>query len=400
MRELDETGSITIVSDEPYPAYSRILISKYLTGERDLDQTLLRPANFYDANNITFIPGKRVSKLLLKSHTADLENGQRISYQKLLLALGGTPIVPKMEDSDKQGVFAYTRLDDIKAIDSYLNSAKNAVVIGGGLIGTSATEALNKRGIKVTIVELKERVLSAILDEYASSIVKRRLKNSSVKVLTGHTVAEIVGNDKVKGVVLDNGKKVPCDLVVVAIGVSPRIDLVKGTDIKVNRGIVVNRRMETSYPGVYACGDVAEAHDFVHGQDRVIPIWPGAHIGGRVAGLNMAGADTEYSGSTNMNTLSYFGLNIASGGIVIPPDDSYEVFRKQLKYHYQKIVLKDDRIVGFVFAGNIEKAGIILCMMREQTDVSGIKKGLISKDACDLVYLQWNIRREAFKCKP
>jgi len=305
-----------------------------------------------------------------------------------------------MEDSDKQGVFAYTRLDDIKAIDSYLNSAKNAVVIGGGLIGTSATEALNKRGIKVTIVELKERVLSAILDEYASSIVKRRLKNSSVKVLTGHTVAEIVGNDKVKGVVLDNGKKVPCDLVVVAIGVSPRIDLVKGTDIKVNRGIVVNRRMETSYPGVYACGDVAEAHDFVHGQDRVIPIWPGAHIGGRVAGLNMAGADTEYSGSTNMNTLSYFGLNIASGGIVIPPDDSYEVFRKQLKYHYQKIVLKDDRIVGFVFAGNIEKAGIILCMMREQTDVSGIKKGLISKDACDLVYLQWNIRREAFKCKP
>ena len=331
---MDEAGTITIVSDEPYPAYSRILISKYLTGERNLEQTLLRPADFYNANNITFISGKRVTKLLLKSHTAELDDGQRISYEKLLLALGGAPIVPQMEGSNKQGVFTYTKMDDVKAIDSYLSGAKNAVVIGGGLIGTSATEALTKRGINVTIVELKEHVLSAILDEHASSIVKRRLKNSGVKVLTGHTVAEIIGNDKVEGVVLDNGKKVPCDLVVVAIGVSPRIELVKGTGIKINRGIVVNRRMETSHPGVYACGDVAEAHDYVHGQDRVIPIWPGAHIGGRVAGLDMADADTEYSGSTNMNTLSYFGLNIASAGIVNPPDDSYEVLHKETKNQY------------------------------------------------------------------
>ena len=275
---------------------------------------------------------------------------------------------------------------------------EHAVVIGGGLIGTSAAEALTKRGIDVSIVELKKHMLSAILDEHASSIVKRRLKNSGVNVITGHTVNKIIGEEKVDGVILDSGKKVPCELVVVAIGVSPRIELARGTVIKVNHGIVVNRRMETSYPNVYACGDVAEAHDYVHGEDRVIPIWPGAHIGGRVAGLNMAGANTEYTGSTNMNTLSYFGLNIASGGIVIPPDNSYEILHKQLKYHYQKIVLKDDRIVGFIFAGNIEKSGIILCMMREGTDVSGIKKGLIAKDACDLVYLQWNIRREAFKC--
>jgi len=399
VREMDETGSITIVSDEPYPAYSRILISKYLTKERDLDQTLLRPADFYDVNNITFISGKKVTKLLLKSHTAELDNGELISYQKLLLALGGAPIVPQMEGSDKAGVFTYARLDDVKAIDGYLNGAKNAVIIGGGLIGTSATEAITKRGINVTIVELKKQMLSAILDEHASSIVEKTLKRSGVHVLTGHTVTKIIGNDKVEGVVLDNGKKMSCNIIVIAIGVAPRVDLLKGTDIKINRGIVVNRRMETSHPGVYACGDVAEAHDYVHEQDRVIPIWPGAHIGGRVAGLNMAGADNEYFGSTNMNALSYFGLNITSGGIVIPPDDSYEVLLKETKNQYQKIVLHDDRIVGFVFAGNIEKSGIILCMMREQTDISSIKKGLIPRDACDLVYLQWHMRLESSKRK-
>ncbi|MFC1978425.1 NAD(P)/FAD-dependent oxidoreductase [Chloroflexota bacterium] len=400
IRELDETGTITIVSEEPYPAYSRILISKYLTKERDLKQTLLRPDDFYDANDITFLPGNKVTKLQLKSHTAELEDGRSIGYEKLLLALGGAPIVPKIRGSDKEGVFTYTKLDDVKAIDSYLDNAKKAIVIGGGLIGTSATEALTKRGIKVTIVELKNHVLSTILDEYASSIVEKTLKSAGVRVITGRTVTEIIGADKATGVILDNDNKMPCDLVLIAIGVSPRIELVSGTNIKFNRGITVNRHMETSLPGVYACGDVAEAHDFVHGQDRVIPIWPGAHIGGRIAGFNMANAAIEYSGSTNMNTLSYFGLNIASGGIVIPPDDSYDVLHKKSKNYYEKIVLQGDKIVGFVFAGNIEKSGIILCMMRDQTDVSNIKKWLISKDACDLVYLQWHMRLESSKCRP
>lgn len=381
IREVDKAGSITIVSDEPYPAYSRPLISKYLTGERSLEGMLFRPAEFYSQNDIVSLLGKKVKGLGLKSHTAEVDGGDRITWEKLLLAPGGAPIVPKIEGIGKKGVFTFTTFDDAKAIDGFLASASKAVVIGGGLIGISATEALVKRGVEVTVIEMKERILNTILDEPASLIAEETLRQSGVSIVTGHTVAEISGKERVEGVALDDGGGIPSDLVVVAIGVVPRTELVLGTEIKVNRGIAVDRHMATSYPDVYCCGDAAEAYDFVYGGDRLTPIWPNAYIGGRVAGHNMAGIQTEYPGGTAMNSLNYFGLDIASAGMIAPPDvDGCEVLSRQNGGIYQKVILKDDLVVGMVFVGDIERSGIVFSLMRDRVNAGSFKQSLLADD--------------------
>ncbi len=382
IREVDKTGAITIISDEPYPSYSRPLISEHLAEGRPLEKMLFRPTDFYEKNNIQTLLGTKVERLHLDEHTVELDNGGRITWGKLLLAAGGAPIVPPINGIKQTGVFTFTTLDDAKAISLFLNQGAHAVVIGGGLIGVSVTEALVKRGVEVTIVEMKERVLNTILDEEASALEEETLRQAGVRILTGHTVAEISAGSTeeeiVSSVTLDDGSKIPCGLVVIAIGVMPRIELVSGTGIKINRGIVVDRYMATSSRDVYACGDVAESYDFVYGKNRLTPIWPNAHIGGRIAGFNMAGIPTEYPGGAAMNSLSYFGLDIVSAGMVTPPDESYEVLSKRYDNIYRNVVLKDGFVVGMVFVGNIEKSGIAFSLMKEKINVSGFKHELVT----------------------
>lgn len=381
IREIDKVGSITIVSDELYPAYSRPLIAKYLAKECSEEKILFRPVDFYDQNNIACLLGRKVKRLRLESGIAELEGGERIAWEKLLIASGGVPIVPKIEEMDKKGVFTFTTLDDAKAIDGFLENAKRAVVIGGGLVGISVTEALVKRGVEITVVEVRSQILRAILDKAASLVAEETFRQAGVRIIGGHTVAEIVSRHLVEGVILDNGEEVPANLVVVAMGASPRTELVIDTGIKVNRGIVVDRYMATNYPGIYACGDVAEVYDFIYGINQLIPIWLNAYLGGRIAGFNMAGIKTEYPGGTTMNSLNYFGLDIASAGMVTPPDDSnYEVISKQKDGIYKKVILKDDLVVGMVFVGDIEKSGIVFNLMREQVNVTSFKEELIDDD--------------------
>ena len=381
IREVDKTGSVVIIADEPYPAYSRPLISKYLTRERALEGMLFRPADFYSQNDIVPLLGRQVRDLGLESHACELENGERITWEKLLLATGGRPIVPGIKGLSKKGVFTFISLDDAKAIDEFLDTAGKAVVIGGGLIGISATEALVRRGVEVTVVEMKEKILNTILDEWASSIAEEALKQVGVAVVTGHTVATVNGGEVVTGVTLDSGEEIPCDLVVVAIGVVPRKELVEGTGIKVNRGIVVDRYMATSHPDIYSCGDVAEAYDFVYGENRLTPIWPNAYIGGRIAGHNMAGVTTEYPGGTAMNSLNYFGLDIAAAGIAISQGRAgHEVISKQSDDCYRMVILKDGLIVGMVMVGDIDKSGIVFSLMRDRVNVGDFKHALLADD--------------------
>jgi NAD(P)H-nitrite reductase large subunit len=255
------------------------------------------------------------------------------------------------------------------------------MVIGGGLIGVSVTEALVKRGAKVTIVEMKDRVLNTILDEEVSALEDSVLRQAGVDIITGHVVSEINGRRKeVHGATLDDGTRIPCRMVIIAIGVRPRTDLVNGTGIKVNRGIIVDREMATSHPDVYACGDVAEAFDVTWGECRLTPIWPNACLGGRTAGFNMAGRSTEYPGGMAMNSLKYFGLNVVSAGMVMPPDESYEVLTSSKDSAYRKVILKDGVVVGLIFAGDIEKAGIIRNLIKNQMKVSEFKQALVADD--------------------
>lgn len=386
IREVDKAGSILIISDEPYPAYSRPLISEYLAEGRPLEKMLFRPSDFYEKNNIRTFLCTKVERLDVDEHAIELNSGERITWEKLLLASGGLPIIPRMKCNDRSGVFTFTTLDDAKAIDRFLKRFRNrmaqAVVIGGGFIGVSVTEALLKRGVEVTIVEMKERILNTLLDEEASALEEETLRQAGVNIVTGHTVADISSYSEgvATSVILDDGSRISCNLVVIAIGVLPRTELVSDTSIKVNRGIVVDRNMATSSPDVYACGDVAEAYDFIYGGNRLTPIWPNAYFGGRIAGFNMAGIPTEYPGGTVMNSLKYFGLNITVAGMVNPPDDSYEVLSQKYNNSYRKVVLKDGLVVGMVFTGDIEKSGIIFALMKDGVNIDGFKQALVAED--------------------
>jgi NAD(P)H-nitrite reductase large subunit len=384
IREVDKNGTITVISDEPYPVYSRPLISDFLAGKRTIDKLNYRSFDFYEHNRISTIFGNRVSKLDLSERTIQLDIGQKLGWDKLRLATGGTPIVPPMEGREAAGVFTFTTLADARAIDDYIRQIPNtnAVVIGGGLIGVSVSESLLKRQIKVTIIEMKDRILNVILDEKTSSMEDKAVRYSGAEIITGHTVSKINSNihGEVYSVTLDNGNVIQCGMVIVAIGVRPRLELVSGTDIRVNRGIVVDKHMETSVPGIYACGDVAEAFDFIYSENRVTPVWPNAYLGGRTAGLNMAGKAADYPGGTNINSMKYFGVYIVSAGMIVAPDNSYEELIANHEDIYKKLILKDGLITGMVFSGDVDRAGIIYNLMRDRVNVDSFKQSLISDD--------------------
>jgi len=385
IRAVDRTGTLAIVSDEPYPVYSRPLISERLSEGLPLERMLYRPPGFYEQNKVKAVFGDKVRRVNFNEHHIELASGRTIAWRRLLLATGGLPILPDIEGKDLEGVFTFTTLADAEAIDNFLSRRRGqigAVVIGGGLIGVSAAGALVKRGVGVSIVEMKGFILNTILDEEAAGFEARAMLKAGVDIITGHTVAGINSSrlGGVSSVSLDDGRLIACDMVIIAIGVRPRLELVAGSGVINNRGIIVDRHMETSIPGVYACGDVSEAYDFVLGENRLTPVWPNAYIGGRVAGLNMAGGKAEYEGGTAMNALRYFGVNIVSAGVVGPPDDSYEVVIKRDEGIYKKVLVKGGMVAGLVFVGDIGKAGIIYNLAKDRVNVDAFKEALVAED--------------------
>ncbi|MEJ2271245.1 MAG: FAD-dependent oxidoreductase, partial [Candidatus Bathyarchaeota archaeon] len=301
-----------------------------------------------------------------------------------------------------KGIFTFTELSSAENIESKVGQSKNVVVIGGGLIGVSVSEALVKRGINVTLVELKDYILNLILDKTASELAETVITNAGVTIITGQTVQRILGRKDdpttVGGVVMTDNTEIPCDMVIVAIGVIPRTELVKDTPLKINRGIIVDRFMQTSMHDVFACGDVAEAYDFLIDKSRLLPLWPLAYLGGRVAGFNMTGKKVEYEGGTVMSSLKYFELPIIAVGNINPENiTDYEelIYLKPEKTIYKKILLKNNVIVGFIFLGEIEKAGILFRLLKNHVDVAEIKDNLLSEDF-GIVTLPQNVRQEMF----
>ncbi len=389
IREVDPNGTITVITDETCSHYSRPMISDFVSGKADLKKINCRTEEFWKENNVEALMGKKATALDLNEKTVQLESGEKVPYEKLLLATGGKPFVPKTDGSEKDGVFTFTTIGDAQRIAAKIDAinAKAAVVIGGGLIGISITEALLKRGLKVTMVELQDKILSLLLDAKGSDIVEAVVKKAGVNIVTGQSVQKILGkpdNDGVVGgVLLTKGGQIACDLVIMAIGVIPRTDLVAGSAVKINRGIVVDNLMQTSVPDVYASGDVAEAYDFIINQNRTLPLWPLAVLEGQVAGYNMAGKTTTYGGGTNMSSLKYFGIPIVSIGLANPKEDpTLEVLVKQDVEHnfYKKLVLRNNLIVGITLVNSIERAGILFYLMKNSINVKKFKQELLSDD--------------------
>ena len=363
------------------------MISDFVSGKADLEKMKCRDNFFWQTNDVNLFVGKKAIRLDLTKRTVELEGGENIGFEKLLLATGGQPFVPNIEGINKDGVFTFTTLSDAERLSVRLESAKRAVVIGAGLIGISVAESLVKRGLKVALVELKDKILSLILDPEASDMMENALLNAGVNVITSQSVKRIVGKPEasqiVDSVILTSGEKLSCDVVIVAIGVVPRIDLVSGTDIEARRGILVDKFMRTNIPNVFAAGDVAEAYDFVLNENRLLPLWPLAVIEGRIAGYNMSGRKTEYDGGTSMSALKYFNTPIISVGTVNPKEtNTCEVLAKHdvQKNYYKKLVLMDDQIVGLTFIGNIEKAGIFFYLMKNGGNVKEFKDELLLEE--------------------
>lgn len=387
IRSIDPAGTMAVISEEECPQYSRPMISDFVSGKATFQRMMCREDDFWRQNNVETFMGRTAVRLNLAEKTLALENGDKMQYEKLLIATGGKPFIPKMEGSDKEGVFTFTKIADAERLAEKLETARSVVVIGAGLIGVSVTEALVKRGLKVTMVELQPKILSLLLDARGSDMMESVIRKAGVAIVTGQSVQRIVGkpeNDRVVGsIILTNGEQVPCDVIIVAIGVVPRTELAIGTEIKLNRGIVVDSHMQTNVPDVYASGDVAEAFDFTLNQNRLLPLWPLAVAEGKVAGANMAGKETQYAGGTNMSSLKYFGIPVVSIGIANPKEETgYEILTRHEpeKNMYKKIVLKDNVIVGIILVNDVERAGTLFHLMKNRVNVKKFKKSIVSDD--------------------
>lgn len=392
IRQVDPQNPIAIISDEPHHAYSRPLISYLLGGLVDESRMPYRPHDFYTRNRVETMLGTEVVQVNPGSHTLALKGGGVVAYDRLLLATGGKPFVPPLPGADLEGLFTFTKWDDARRMARYIEDHRvaKALVVGGGLIGLKTTEALLSRRIQVTMVELADRVLSLTFDHTASEVAEGILRRAGVDVRTGNTVEEIVGrggqgrgDGRVDHAVLRGGERVDCDLVIMAIGVRPNTGLIpQEAAIKINRGICVDRRMRTTAPDVYAAGDCVEAFDMLLEVDRPMAIWPNAYRQGFTAGLNMAGGDKVYDGGLAMNSIEVCGVRTISVGLTDPQKDrdEYEVMEAcdRGRPTYKKLVLHHHRLVGAIFIGDIDRAGIYTGLIRDRADVSPFRKHLLS----------------------
>jgi len=384
IRRVDREGKITIISDEEYSAYSRPLISYYLADKVTQEEMKYRPDEFYNQNNVDAKLGIKVTEVNEDDKKVLLEDDEEVTYDKLLVATGGAPFIPEMKGVNKENISNFIKLDDAKAIASDIkeSEAEEVVILGAGLIGLKAAEALIKKGLKVTVVELADRVLSAILDKEAADLVQEHLEEAGINFILEDTIIEFLGDEKATGVKLKSGQELDCDLAVVAVGVKPNVSIVKGTNVEVNRGLVVNDKLETNIDDIYAAGDVSEGYDMLHEMAGVIPIWPNAYNQGLVAGQNMAGSNESYREGFARNAIGFFDLSMITAGIINPATDEYEVLIDKVEEDkvYKKIVLKDGKIVGFIYLNDVDRAGILTGLIKEQKGVEDIKNQLLADD--------------------
>ncbi|MEW6381226.1 MAG: FAD-dependent oxidoreductase [bacterium] len=393
IREKDRLGSLCLVSDEPCHTYSRPLISYYLGNKVEEEQLFYRPSSFYYLNKVQAFLGDKVVSLDCANKQVVLDDRTGIQYEKLLLATGGAPFVPEMPGQNLSGVFTFTTLDDAQQVKKFIAShqVKKAVVVGGGLIGLKVTEALLALDIQVTIVELADRILSATFDRTASRIIERALKGIGCACLTNSTVKEIREGEpgRVGSVVLKDGTQVDCQLVIVAIGVRPRVDLAREAGISVNRGILVDEHLKTSVDDIYAAGDAVEAYDLIAQAARPIAILPTAARQGKIAGYNMAGAPKAYEGGIPMNSVELAGVPTISVGLTDPSTladgerrNGMEVIQdyREKDSVYKKIVLEDNRIVGIILVNKIDRAGIYTGLIKDKIDIASFREYLLKDD--------------------
>jgi NAD(P)H-nitrite reductase large subunit len=396
----DNVNPVTMISDEPHHVYSRPLISYLLAGHVTKERMYYRGESFYRDNNIEAILNKRVAGVDARKSQVILEGREKIKYDRLLIATGGIPFVPPLLGEGmkkKKYVCTFTKWSDAEGIMKISKKIKRAVVIGAGMIGVKAVEGLYAMGVDVTVVELAPEVLSRALDRDASKIVQKGMEDKGVKIITNNEVVKIMGRGGLTtGVILRNKRMIQCELVIIAIGVMPNVGFLKGSSIKVNRGILVDERMETNIKGVYAAGDVTEALNMLTMEKMPIPIWPLAYQQGSIAGDNMSGGAGIYKGGFPMNSIEFPGVPTISMGIVDPRGDGFESLIKNdaVNRNYKRIILKNEKVVGAILVGDhVDRAGILTGLIKEGIPVTQFKNKLLDRDF-GFVHMSREHRRE------
>ncbi|MEW6660907.1 MAG: NAD(P)/FAD-dependent oxidoreductase [Bacillota bacterium] len=384
IRGIDRKGNIIMVSAEAETPYSRCLTSYLISGSIKEKQIFIRPSKYYRELAVQPILGTTVVGIDVGSRELYLSNGNSLIYDRLLIATGASPYKPPIPGIAAEGVYFLRTLSDAKQIEQAIPSAKQAVVIGGGLVGLKAAKALRIRGLQVAIVEYFSHLMPQALDMDGAAFLHEMLEQEGYSIYLNTKVEKISTSEngekkglQVTGVELTGGQTVPCQMVIVAAGVTPNTGFLNGSEIQVNRGIPVNEYMQTNVPDIYAAGDVAETFDPLWEQYRINAVWPCATMQGQVAGCNMAGVKRKYHGSFGMNSAEFYGLPIISAGITQLQPDCQEYVRKEPGL-YRKLVTRRNRLVGFITIGDVHGAGVLTGLMQKGTDISGITESLLN----------------------
>ena len=401
IRELDRTGEIMILTGENYLNYSKPMITYFLAGAVNLDMIHFKDEKFYTDNRLDIRLNTIVSSIDTDKMFLITDNGKKYKFKKLLIASGGRPIIPKIKtagdgsfdfiDSTNYekvgGIFTLTNLDDAVRVKNYIekNDIKNISILGGGLIGLKAAEAFLEKGIDVNIIELADRILAATFDREASGIIEKKIKSRGSNIFRNNTIEEVyTGSGKITGYKLKDGRKMECRLLVIAVGVNPDAGFIESGRLDKARGIIVDDHLRTSVENIYAAGDVIEGPDMLLGINRNIAIWPLAVRQGATAGVNMAGGNKRYSGGFFMNSVELLGIPIISMGIpnIGEEAEGIEVLRdfNADRNMYRKVVIKNNRIIGVILVGNIERAGIYAGLIRNEIDISGVRENITRED--------------------
>ncbi len=379
LRKADPDAGIAIIGDEPEPPYSRMAIPYYLINNIDESGTYLRDPKQHFADLNIEVVQQKVDKIDTSGKTVTLGDGSSRGYDKLLLATGSHPISPPIPGLDLPQVHSCWTLEDARNIIKLAQSGSNVVLIGAGFIGCIILEALVKRGVNLTVVETGNRMVPRMLNDKAGGLLETWCKNKGIDVHTSCSVDAIsdAGNGQVD-VSLSDGSKLDAALVITATGVKANTDLVADSDINVDQGILVNRRMQTSNPDVYAAGDVAQGVDFSTGNFEVQAIQPTATDHGRIAALNMAGQGDEHHGTLNMNVLDTVGLISCSFGLWMGVDggDSAELYNAD-EFQYINLQFDDDQLVGASSVGKTQHVGVLRGLIESRIHLGEWKQRLM-----------------------
>ena len=363
LRDFRPHDVITVLSiDEK--VHSRCMLHKFLGHERDADGINFAGVNFFDKNDIIHIPCQTVTKIDTQAKTVHYGESYSIPYDKLLISTGAGFFIPPIPHfREAPNVFGFRDLSDALAIDEAFARGKRVFIVGSGLVGLDAASALCHRGAEITIAEMAPRVMPLQTDDYAASVYQKVFEDHGCRVLLGIGASDAAVDEagNITEVILSTGERVPCDLIIMAAGVRPRIQLALDSGIAAERAITVDDHLRTSAPDVYAAGDCT----------GLSGVWPDAMAQGKAAAENMAGIDTVYEKPYPFkNTSNFFGVTMLSVGRLDLTEGAEIIVHKTDK-EYKKAIVKDGKLTGYLSMGDISNSGLYLHLIKNGIDVSG-----------------------------